>query len=560
MKNLTILITTFLLLLGEWSRAQVACSNVTWDVCFTTSNASDPAIADGTINVTQVLGGTPPYTYEWGDTTLTTANRIDLPSSTDPYTLQITDSNGCRKIFCFFIEADPVNPCVVFNQPTITTRVGDNLGVCGLPSLGMADNFRIQYPAGASNTVRFEFRLIPFNLPPGCTQLDDFIFSTTRQFPQLNLNAAGLSQFFHVSGRPQYNTSYSVFTRAIDGTDTTAWCNRDCTINTEALPFTEFTGTLGNPGTDPCGDTVQFNLPLLYQSHNFVDRFQFRFTNLNTAVPANRQEAIGWIGGTGGASITLCGMSSGPANISGQLWFGNTYNVTFRSIQGCDTSAWTTDTCLLTIAEPPCGLFLENETTGQSACGTTVSYNSTNQNSLLRIRNNNFVCYNSGVQVETFDANWNLINTYTATSSFYQIGNVPLVSGNTYHIVLNQRFGSEVFSNCEDTCTVTFINTSLRLAGNGNQVTKADPSTKVTWMNADQLQVLVDLPGASEGVVLQSIKVMDITGKDLSERLSIQINGASITIGNWDSVAPGHYIVQGIDREGVVYSTKINKP
>ena len=52
--------------------------------------------SDGSINTTNVSGGTPPYTFQWigsGGFTATTQDVSNLPSGT--YTLIVTDANGC---------------------------------------------------------------------------------------------------------------------------------------------------------------------------------------------------------------------------------------------------------------------------------------------------------------------------------------------------------------------------------------------------------------------------------------------------------------------------------
>ncbi|TXF87887.1 hypothetical protein FUA23_17165, partial [Neolewinella aurantiaca] len=72
------------------------------DVTGTTTDINCDGDASGSIDVT-VTGGTPAYSYVWGDdNTVTTEDRTGLAAGT--YVLTVTDENGCEEVETFTIE------------------------------------------------------------------------------------------------------------------------------------------------------------------------------------------------------------------------------------------------------------------------------------------------------------------------------------------------------------------------------------------------------------------------------------------------------------------------
>ncbi|MEM1215163.1 MAG: SprB repeat-containing protein, partial [Bacteroidota bacterium] len=85
-------------------------SNITID-CSQVSNPSNPAGTDGGVDVV-FAGGTGPYTITWsgtvsGSETVSTAGTFQItPLSVGPYTVTITDANGCSETCNFVITND----------------------------------------------------------------------------------------------------------------------------------------------------------------------------------------------------------------------------------------------------------------------------------------------------------------------------------------------------------------------------------------------------------------------------------------------------------------------
>jgi len=89
---------------------------------FELTNAHPP-VADGAISITQITGGTSPYSFLWntGDTTQSVEK---LPPGN--YTLTLTNANGCEQLFCFTIDIQtttlvpslPNTESFIFPNPT----------------------------------------------------------------------------------------------------------------------------------------------------------------------------------------------------------------------------------------------------------------------------------------------------------------------------------------------------------------------------------------------------------------------------------------------------------
>ena len=67
----------------------------------TVTHATGATNADGAISVTDLMGGTPGYSFEWntGDSTMSLQN---LPPG--EYSLTVTDANGCEEIYHFIVD------------------------------------------------------------------------------------------------------------------------------------------------------------------------------------------------------------------------------------------------------------------------------------------------------------------------------------------------------------------------------------------------------------------------------------------------------------------------
>lgn len=92
-----------------------------WDGTFTPTDVSCNGGSDGEITSSGVTGATPPYTFLWNPSGLTTENISGIPAGS--YTLTVTDNLGCTQDF---------GPTVV-NEPTpiVITSVVTNVSCAG---------------------------------------------------------------------------------------------------------------------------------------------------------------------------------------------------------------------------------------------------------------------------------------------------------------------------------------------------------------------------------------------------------------------------------------------
>ncbi|GEM_PF-5222038 len=432
---------------------------------------------------------------------------------------------------------------------------------CG-DTLGINENIRIYYPGDALTSTVFELKFTPIDQPAGCAPYEEFIAKVHKGFPFRSLHAL-MHPAHHISGAPHYGTTYSIQTRRIDTTDTSIWCDAECTIRIQDIPYTSLSLTGAAPKTPPCGDSVQMGDRIYIQGIIYVDRFQYRFINQDTTVDSTYREFIGWTSGTGTAYFTPCTfMPSYPANVSGSPWFGQRYDVVTRSIDGCDTTAWSSDTCEIFIDYPPCGLYYENVATGMSACRDTIEYTNSNRNSILRLMNNAYVCNNTGQQVRIFEVgsggSLTLVQTLQTSASFLNTANW-LNDSTTYKIVIDQKFNGQVIGNCTDTCEITFIDTTNGSSkrGLGSYSTSANQGVR-TVITEEPLTISYLTDGSTE-IELQEVNVLDITGRVLTNQLNLEISANQVIIYGWETLASGAYLIQTTDQYQHVRTEKITR-
>lgn len=124
-----------------------------------------------TLEVSSVMGGTAPYSYEW-DTGATTASIEVCPETTTSYTVTITDANGCTEMATINVEVIDVtcgNPnrpkvevchngrtiCISENAVQAHLNHGDTLGSCEESDRVFVSNVRVMpNPVGPQLNVR----------------------------------------------------------------------------------------------------------------------------------------------------------------------------------------------------------------------------------------------------------------------------------------------------------------------------------------------------------------------------------------------------------------------
>ena len=107
---------------------------------------------NGTL-VATVSGGTTPYTYKWSDGT-TTSTDVVTPATTQTYTVNITDANGCKTQGQFTVVLGP--PLSVTIAGPASMCVGTSVTLRATPSGGTGGNTYVWQPgnlSGANITV-----------------------------------------------------------------------------------------------------------------------------------------------------------------------------------------------------------------------------------------------------------------------------------------------------------------------------------------------------------------------------------------------------------------------
>jgi gliding motility-associated-like protein len=142
------------------------------NVTFTKTDNGCKGLAEGTIAVS-ASGGTPGYTYTWGDIGAGPANRANLAAGT--YTLVVTDQNGC---------AFPTQNIVINEPPTGLTASPTQQNIAcfvnGSNALGSI-NLNVSGAIGATNITWNPASVSgsnPTNLPPGT-----YSYTVTDQTP-----------------------------------------------------------------------------------------------------------------------------------------------------------------------------------------------------------------------------------------------------------------------------------------------------------------------------------------------------------------------------------------
>ncbi len=102
-------------------------------------------ISDGNIDAT-VTGGTTPYTFNWSNGG-NTEDLTNIPAG--PYTLTVTDLNGCIEVKTFDVN-QPVAPLVVVAFPSDVLCNGDNTGAITSEVTGGTEPYVYTWSNGAS--------------------------------------------------------------------------------------------------------------------------------------------------------------------------------------------------------------------------------------------------------------------------------------------------------------------------------------------------------------------------------------------------------------------------
>lgn len=171
-----------------------------------------------TLEVSTVIGGTAPYSYEWSTGATTTSIEV-CPDATTPYTITITDANGCSETATINVEVIDVSCgnsnqskveichngrtiCISQNAVQAHLNHGDTLGSCEYSDEVFVTRFRT-YPNPFRDQLNVRFRanndtpadLIVYNLH------GNVVFQTQEQLQEgqntFSYDLSNLNRGFH---------------------------------------------------------------------------------------------------------------------------------------------------------------------------------------------------------------------------------------------------------------------------------------------------------------------------------------------------------------------------
>jgi hypothetical protein len=267
-----------------------------------------------------VSGGTSPYTYNWS-TGSDSTSADSLSSTGSPYTLTITDANGCETVSCYFIQSAEI-PCTYVTSD-----------VCGdtLPLNTM--NIQLKEIAGASF-----YRIMLIDTSDTTDTVITRIPSSFGYFHLCHFNDTN----YNISGTLVQGNTYQVWTQTIMSNDSSDWCWKDsCIIIVEDYTCPTFiinNSDPVNPGKEICGDTV-------YRPVG-TDPNYIRITPHRCNVWGYEYQVIEVGSGDPDGNIYYRNHNSFPLNSSyGITNSGSTYRVILRTIKTFGDTIGCNDTC-----------------------------------------------------------------------------------------------------------------------------------------------------------------------------------------------------------------------
>ncbi|MFH1319257.1 MAG: gliding motility-associated C-terminal domain-containing protein [Bacteroidota bacterium] len=175
------------------------------DISLMTIDSSNCGNSDGSITGITVSGGTPAYTFEWVNSTLTivggdSANLVNVPS--DLYTLTVTDFNGCSASSGPFMISDagaPPAPAASSPSPYCSGDLVDDLTATGIggtlywfSDVGLTDTLGSGSPFTSGATATDTFYVAEMGI---CISPATQVIITISPSPTANITALDTTTF-----------------------------------------------------------------------------------------------------------------------------------------------------------------------------------------------------------------------------------------------------------------------------------------------------------------------------------------------------------------------------
>lgn len=120
-----------------------------WSGTLTGTPPSCPGFNDGSVTSSGITGGTPPYSFSWTGTAQTTENLSGLAAGS--YTLTVTDSLGCERVFPTVVLTDPT-PINITEVHQDVSCNGDTDGAINITVSGGTPGYDYLWSPGGSTS------------------------------------------------------------------------------------------------------------------------------------------------------------------------------------------------------------------------------------------------------------------------------------------------------------------------------------------------------------------------------------------------------------------------
>jgi len=221
-----------------------------------TTETATCSLANGSIDITGVNGGTAPYTYEWSNGE-TTEDLMDVAPGS--YTVTATDANGCEGELTLEVEDTPNEPAV---SATPTSSIcGSENGSIDVSVSGGASPYTFEWDNGDTtedlNDVPAGTYVVTVTGDDGCTT--ELSVTLDNDDPPITVDAVIVANTTCIGGNGSITTNITPTPPPGGGTYTYEWDNGATTPDLTDLEPGSYTVTVST-GTS-CEGTATFTIP-----------------------------------------------------------------------------------------------------------------------------------------------------------------------------------------------------------------------------------------------------------------------------------------------------------